>query len=89
MLYDSASLRHFVGVDSGRLPVPGSTTITKFCKLLNHNKLEEALLARAGRELQVLGFKVYIDSIVDATIIGAPSATKNAALNVSADAIKC
>lgn len=29
-LYDSASLRSFVGIDLGREPVPDSTTITKF-----------------------------------------------------------
>jgi IS5 family transposase len=34
-LYDSASLRRFVGIDLGREQVPDSTTITKFRKLLN------------------------------------------------------
>jgi IS5 family transposase len=34
-LYDSVSLRRFVGIDLGREPVPDSTTITKFRKLLN------------------------------------------------------
>ena len=47
-LYDSASLRHFVGVDLGREPVPDSTTITKFRKLLNDNKLGEALFANSA-----------------------------------------
>ena len=77
-LYDSASLRRFVGVDLGREPVPDSTTITKFRKLLNDNKLGEALFAQVGRELQARGFKVNTGTIVDATIIGAPSSTKNA-----------
>lgn len=37
-LYDSASLRRFVGIDLGREPVPDATTILKFRKLLNENK---------------------------------------------------
>jgi IS5 family transposase len=77
-LYDSASLRSFVGIDLGREPVPDSTTITKFRKLLNENKLGEALFAKVGEELQARGFKVNTGTIVDATIIGAPSSTKNA-----------
>ena len=76
-LYDSASLRRFVGIDLGREPVPDSTTITKFRKLLNDNKLGEALFAQVGKELQARGFKVNTGTIVDATIIGAPSSTKN------------
>ena len=77
-LYDSASLRSFVGIDLGREPVPDSTTITKFRKLLNDNKLGEALFSKVGQELQARGFKVNTGTIVDATIIGAPSSTKNA-----------
>ena len=77
-LYDSASLRRFVGIDLGREPVPDSTTITNFRKLLNENKLGEALFAKVGQDLQARGFKVNTGTIVDATIIGAPSSTKNA-----------
>ena len=77
-LYDSASLRRFAGIDLGREPAPDSTTITKFRKLLNDNKLGEALFAQVGQELQARGFKVNTGTIVDATIIGAPSSTKNA-----------
>ena len=77
-LYDSASLRRFVGIDLGREPVPDATTLLKFRRLLNDNKLGEALFARVGQELQARGFKVNTGTIVDATIIGAPSSTKNA-----------
>ena len=77
-LYDSASLRSFVGIHLGREPVPDSTSITKFRKLLNDNKLGEALFARVGKQLQARGIKVNTGTIVDATIIGAPSSTKNA-----------
>jgi len=77
-LYDSASLRSFVGIDLGREPVPDATTMLKFRRLLNDNKLGEALFAQVGQELQARGFKVSTGTIVDATIIGAPSSTKNA-----------
>ncbi len=77
-LYDSASLRRFVGIDLGREPVPDATTMLKFRKLLNDNKLGEALFAQVGQVLQSKGFKVNTGTIVDATIIGAPSSTKNA-----------
>jgi len=77
-LYDSASLRRFVGIDLGREPVPDATTMLKFRRLLNDNKLGEALFAKVGQELQARGFKVSTGTIVDATIIGAPSSTKNA-----------
>ena len=77
-LYDSASLRRFVGIDLGREPVPDATTLLKFRKLLNDNKLGEALFSKVGQELQERGFKVNTGTIVDATIISAPSSTKNA-----------
>lgn len=78
-LYDSASLRRFVGIDLGREPVPDATTMLKFRRLLNDNKLGEALFAKVGQQLQARGFKVNTGTIVDATIIAAPSSTKNAA----------
>ena len=77
-LYDSASLRRFAGIDLGREAVPDATTMLKFRRLLNDNKLGEALFAKVGHELQARGFKVNTGTIVDATIIGAPSSTKNA-----------
>jgi transposase, IS5 family len=77
-LYDSVSLRRFVGIDLGREPVPDATTMLKFRRLLHDNKLGESLFAKVGAELQARGFKVNTGTIVDATIIGAPSSTKNA-----------
>jgi transposase, IS5 family len=77
-LYDSAALRRFVGIDLGCEPVPDATTMLKFRRLLNDNKLGEQLFAKVGEVLQQSGFKVKTGTIVDATIIGAPSSTKNA-----------
>lgn len=76
-LYDSASLRRFVGIDLGREPVPDATTMLTFRRLLNDNKLGEARFAKVGQELQTRGFKVNTGTILDVTIIGAPSSTKN------------
>lgn len=67
-LYDSASLRRFVGIDLCREPVPDATTPLKFRRLLNDNKLGEALFAKVGQELQARGFKLNTGTIVDATI---------------------
>ena len=46
--YDSASLSRFVGIDLGREPVPDATTMLKFRRLFNNNKLGEALFAQVG-----------------------------------------
>jgi IS5 family transposase len=77
-LYDSASLRSFVSIDLGRERVPDGTTLLKFRRLLEKHKLGEALFAKVGAVLQSRGLKVGSGTIVDATIIGAPSSTKNA-----------
>lgn len=77
-LLDSTALRHFVGIDLGRERVPDATTLLKFRRLLEAHKLGEALFAKVGEVLQAHGLKVGTGTIVDATIIGAPSSTKNA-----------
>src|SRR4051794_23217012 len=77
-LLDSTALRRFVGIDLGRERVPDATTLLKFRRLLEKHKLGEALFAKVGGVLQAHGLKVGTGTIVDATIIGAPSSTKNA-----------
>lgn len=77
-LLDSTSLRRFVGIDLGRERVPDATTLLKFRRLLNEHQLGEKLFAKVGEVLQTKGMKVGTGTIVDATIIGAPSSTKNA-----------
>jgi IS5 family transposase len=76
-LLDSTALRRFVGIDLGRERVPDATTLLKFRRLLEKHKLGEALFAKVGEVLQAQGLKVGTGTIVDATIIGAPSSTKN------------
>jgi len=76
-LYDSASLRSFVGIDLGRERVPDGTTLLRFRRLLEQHQLGHALFAKVGEVLQGQGMKVGTGTIVDATIISAPSSTKN------------
>jgi len=76
-LYDSTSLRRFVGIDLGCEAVPDATTLLKFRRLLETNKLGERLFAEVGRVLQASGMKLSSGTIVDATLISAPSSTKN------------
>lgn len=77
-LLDSLSLRRFVGIDLGRERVPDGTTLLKFRRLLDQHQLGERLFAKVGELLQSHGVKVGTGTIVDATIIAAPSSTKNA-----------
>lgn len=77
-LLDSTALRRFVGIDLGRERVPDGTTLLKFRRLLEAHKLGEQLFAAVGQVLQERGLKVGTGTIVDATIIQAPSSTKNA-----------
>jgi transposase, IS5 family len=76
-LYDSRALRQFVGIDLGREPVPDETTICKFRHLLEAHQLGQQLFARIGEYLTKQGLQVSRGTIVDATIISAPSSTKN------------
>jgi IS5 family transposase len=72
-------MRRFVGIDLGREPVPDETTICRFRHLLEQHKLAQALFDRVNAHLAGRGLQVAGGTIVDATIIAAPSSTKNAA----------
>jgi len=76
-LYDSAAMRVFAGVDLGREPAPDETTICKFRHLIESRALGERLFAVVNRHLCARGIKVGTGTIMDATIIAAPSSTKN------------
>ena len=78
-LYDSVSMRRFVGIDLGREPVPDETTILNFRHLLERHNLAQALFDRVNGYLASRGLKVAGGTIVDAAIIAAPSSTKNQA----------
>jgi len=76
-LYDSTSMRGFVGIDLGVEAAPDETTVCKFRHLLEKHKLGKKLLTTVNEYLRRHGMKISNGTIVDATIIGAPSSTKN------------
>ena len=77
-LYDSRAMRSFAGIDLGREPVPDETTVMRFRHLLEEHKLGSKIFEEVGRVLQRRGLRLSKGTIVDATIIAAPSSTKNA-----------
>ena len=77
-LYESAVLRRFAGVDLGRAPAPDETTILNFRHLLERHDLGGAMLDAVNQHLERRGLRIATGTIVDATIIHAPSSTKNA-----------
>jgi len=76
-LYDSDTMRRFVGVDLGSEAPPDETTICKFRHLLEKHDMSARVLKVVNRHLASRGIKVSNGTIVDATIIDAPSSTKN------------
>jgi IS5 family transposase len=76
-LYDSRAMRQFVGIDLGCEPVPDETTICKFRHLLEAHQLGEQLFTLIRTYLAEQGLQISRGTIVDATIISAPSSTKN------------
>jgi IS5 family transposase len=76
-LYDMISMREFARIDLGDAPVPDETTICKFRHLLEEHKLGLAMLKEVNQYLASRKIKVNTGTIVDATIIHAPSSTKN------------
>ena len=76
-LYDSAALRRFAGVDLGRAPAPDETTILNFRHLLEEHDLCGAMLDAVNLYLDSRGIRIGTGTIVDASIIHAPSSTKN------------
>jgi IS5 family transposase len=75
--YESATLRRFAGVDLGVAPAPDETTVLRFRHLLEEHDLCGAMLDAVNRHLETKGIRIATGTIVDATIIHAPSSTKN------------
>lgn len=76
-LYDSAAMRGFVGIDLGLEAAPDETTVCKFRHLLEQHRLGEQIFDTVNAHLKASGLRLSTGTIVDATIIGAPSSTKN------------
>lgn len=78
MLYDSESMRRFARVELGDDTVPDETTILRFRHLLEQHQLTVAMFAAVREHLDARRLLLKAGTIVDATIIAAPSSTKNA-----------
>jgi IS5 family transposase len=76
-IYDSESIRRFVGVELGEDSVPDESTILRFRHLLEEHELTEAIFAEINGLLEEKNLLLKSGTIVDATIIHAPSSTKN------------
>ncbi|HUZ93614.1 MAG TPA: IS5 family transposase [Edaphobacter sp.] len=76
-LYESPVLRRFSGVDLGRAAAPDETTILRFRRLLEQHGLCGQILDTVNHYLAGKGLRIATGTIVDATIIAAPSSTKN------------
>ena len=77
-IYDSYAMRKFMRLDFTTESVPDATTLCNFRKLINDNGLGEKYFAACKEFLEKHGRIMHGGTIVDATIIDAPSSTKNA-----------
>ncbi|MES7775014.1 IS5 family transposase [Cutibacterium acnes] len=77
-LYDTPLLASFVGLDLGVDVVPDESTILRFRHLLEQHGLSQRILETVNRILTERGLMLKSGTIVDATLIAAPSSTKNA-----------
>lgn len=77
-IYDSYAMRKFVGIDFMTESVPDETTLCKFRHLLEEHGLNKLFFDAIKRVMEETGHMMKGGTIVDATIINAPSSTKNA-----------
>lgn len=77
-IYDSYAMRRFMGLDFALEQVPDATTLLHFRHLLEKHQLGEKLFESQNQIFEREGWIMRGGSIVDATIIAAPSSTKNA-----------
>jgi len=76
-IYDSQALRNFMDIDLCRQSVPDATTLMGFRHLLEANDLPQAMLVEVNAMLIERGLLMSKGTLVDATLIAAPSSTKN------------
>ena len=76
-LYDSCAMREFVGIDLARESAPDATTLLKFRRLLEQRELGKAIFEQINQHLSEQGLLMREGTMIDATIIAAPSSTKN------------
>lgn len=77
-IYDSYAMRKFTGIDFMSEAVPDETTLCNFRHLLEAHGLNKLFFDAINRVMVQTGHMMKGGTIVDATIINAPSSTKNA-----------
>ena len=77
-IYDSESMRRFARVELGEDKIPDESTILRFRHLLEKHGLMESIFEAVKDLLAEHRLTLRSGTIVDATIISAPSSTKNA-----------
>lgn len=78
-IYDSYAFRTFMGLDFTAAQVPDATTLLHFRHLIEAHDLGKAFLNAQTAFFESNGWIMHGGSVIDATIIAAPSSTKNAA----------
>ena len=76
-LYDVPLFQQFAGLDLGSSRLPDESTILRFRHLLEEHQLSQQMLATVNATLQAKGLLLKSGTVVDATLIAAPSSTKN------------
>ena len=76
-IYDSQSIRVFVGIDLTHESAPDATTLLKFRRLLEKHNLTRRIFDEINVHLASKGLVMREGTIVDATLIAAPPSTKN------------
>lgn len=76
-IYDRTSFQKFLGIDLLCDHVPDETTILNFRHFLEEHEFQKKMFEQINKLLEGKGFIVKTGTIVDATIISAPSSTKN------------
>ena len=77
-IYDSYAFRKFMKIDFMTEQVPDATTLLKFRHMIEKNHLGEEFFKAINRVMEATGHIMHGGTIIDATIINAPSSTKNA-----------
>ena len=78
-LYDRQAMQGFARLDLTAEGVPDATTLLKFRRLLETHDLCQGLFAAINADLTARGLLLRAGTLVDATLIAAPSSTKNQA----------
>jgi len=76
-LHDVPLYREFAGLEGPMRRLPDESTILRFRHLLEKHELATSILATVNSVLQQHGLMLKTGTVVDATLISAPSSTKN------------